>query len=101
MHHAPNLTAPSGSGGPARARLPFLSAAATEFFPAECAYLDASPQKRIEAFVVLTRRFRIGAVVLVLGGLVAGTAAVASVSDEEPTSAARAEGAGNSLTGTS
>ncbi|MCY7290105.1 MAG: amidase domain-containing protein [Cryobacterium sp.] len=34
--------------------------------------------------MVLTRRFRIGVVVLVLGGLVAGTAAVASMGADEP-----------------
>jgi hypothetical protein len=39
--------------------------------------------------VVLTRRFRIGVVVLVLGGVVAGTAAVASVNTDEPSSSAR------------
>lgn len=37
--------------------------------------------------MVLTRRFRIGAVVLVLGGLVSGTAAVASMGAEEPSAA--------------
>ena len=44
--------------------------------------------------MLLTRRFRIGVVVLVLGGLVAGTAAVASLGDDEPSSAARAASAG-------
>ncbi|TFD31543.1 amidase domain-containing protein [Cryobacterium cryoconiti] len=38
--------------------------------------------------MVLTRRFRIGVVVLVLGGLVAGTAAVASMGADEPTASA-------------
>ncbi|TFD82134.1 hypothetical protein E3T48_02790, partial [Cryobacterium fucosi] len=47
----------------------------------------------------MTRRFRIGVVVMVLGGLVTGTAAVAAIGDDEPSSAARAEGVGNSLTG--
>jgi len=49
--------------------------------------------------VLLTRRFRIGVVVLVLGGLVAGTAAVASLGNDEPSSAARAAGAGDTVTG--
>ncbi|MDJ0323377.1 amidase domain-containing protein [Cryobacterium sp. PH31-AA6] len=49
--------------------------------------------------MLLTRRFRIGVVVLVLGGLVAGTAAVASLGDDEPSSAARAAGAGDTVTG--
>ena len=38
--------------------------------------------------MVLTRRFRIGVVVLVLGGLVAGTAAVASMGTDEPSASA-------------
>ncbi len=49
--------------------------------------------------MLLTRRFRIGVVVLVLGGLVAGTAAVASLGDDEPSSAARAAGTGDTVTG--
>ena len=49
--------------------------------------------------MLLTRRFRIGVVVLVLGGLVAGTAAVASLGNDEPSSAARAAGAGDTMTG--
>lgn len=49
--------------------------------------------------MLLTRRFRIGAVVLVFGGLVAGTAAVASLGDDEPSSAALAESAEDSLSG--
>ncbi|WP_166804603.1 amidase domain-containing protein [Cryobacterium algoritolerans] len=51
--------------------------------------------------MLLTRRFRIGVVVLVLGGLVAGTAAVASLGDDEPSSAARAEGARDTVAGKS
>ncbi|TFC90735.1 hypothetical protein E3T28_09835 [Cryobacterium sinapicolor] len=46
--------------------------------------------------MVLTRRFRIVAAVLVLGGLVAGTAAVAGASSGEPTAAATATPAADS-----
>jgi hypothetical protein len=49
--------------------------------------------------VLLTRRFRIGVVVLVLGGLVAGTAAVASLGNDEPSSAAGAAGVGDTVNG--
>jgi hypothetical protein len=48
--------------------------------------------------VVLTRRFRIGAAVLVLGGLVAGTAAVASMTGDEPVASATATPAADPTT---
>ncbi|HSP76862.1 MAG TPA: amidase domain-containing protein, partial [Cryobacterium sp.] len=46
--------------------------------------------------MVLTRRFRIGAAALVLGGLVAGTAAVASMTGDEPVATATATPAADS-----